>query len=122
MRLGLWNRLAIVLIGAALLIKPAWDWGARQARFHKELEAMKDLCLAGTQSRYDRGGSMDEYLASRARCHEAFYSDGGPGWAEYGIDFAETAVACAVIYLLILGAVAIGKWVWRGRRIGAPIN
>lgn len=112
MRLGLWNRLAIVATVLAVFIAPAWVIVGIIDDSYEGRDARYDLCMQFAQD-----GPPNEFgeairLCGEARTASAPYR---PTWAEWGELALGTLIVCVVLYGLIWLAAWVAKWVWRGR-------
>lgn len=115
MRLGLWNRLAVVATVLALIILPAWFILSANVDFAERHEQGYQECLRSAMR------STDGTLTGSA-CREIWpavvpYSY---GWAQWGEMVIATFVMCVALYGLIWLTVWTIKWVWRGRDADSP--
>lgn len=118
MRLGFWNRLAIVASGLALLVVPAAIW-LDIARSSSEASVERHaLCIDRANSDYQRHHDTNAYEADGERCWDEVMAatSKGPGWPDYWSFFLGTAAGCAIVYLMLFGITATVKWVWAGRK------
>jgi hypothetical protein len=107
MRLGFWNRLALVIGVLFTLITPT----ALVLYLHADISE-------------SRNETFDACLAERMRLNE-FTVDclelsgiGSPinvGWTDWWQTLLGSAVFYVLLYLLIAAAVRVARWVWRGR-------
>lgn len=110
MRLGFWNRLAIVASVLAILIAPTWFVVSENYKMTVAREQGYNTCLDQV---YKPGSDL-----TRKQCEEiwepyqAGYRMGWGAWREAA--FAVAAMS-AVIYALIWLAAWITRWVLRGR-------
>lgn len=104
-KLGFWNRLALVVGVLALFIIPTWDVVNSNSEMAEHRISGHATCL----------GFADSSAAIK-HCDETFLTDlGDKGWGYWKIAFVNTAGGLAILYLLIWVIVATAKWIWRGR-------
>ena len=114
MKLGLWNRLAIVAILLALLIAPvAIQMNiARESNLRRD--TLYDICI-----KYADKAPLPKLMEEHAKCIDDRFPTPDPytpwtwkNWREFA---GGTLAFCAIFYVLIWVIVATVKWVWRGR-------
>lgn len=109
MRLGFWNRLAVVATVLAVAITPVWTVSSYVGRAQTRNEAFYDLCMKLAKADRDRWAAEDRCWQDRVNLP----IDPDPSlWWQSALS---AFVACVVIYLLIWTAIATARWVWRGR-------
>lgn len=112
-KLGLWNRLAIVASVMALIVLPLWAVSDAN-RLASDIAGFGyRICV----EQVERRPAADVYAGDEA-CMKQFEKDFAKlraGWQVYREALFFTAVACAVAYGLLWLVFAIGKWIWRGR-------
>jgi hypothetical protein len=108
-KLGFWNRLAIVAGVVTTLAVPTWwifderaetfEWRGQGLQRCMELIGTpgSDLTFEGCQQNW----MPDTYFV--------------PGWIEWSQLVGVFAALSVITYLVIWAAVSIGKWVWRGK-------
>ena len=116
MRLGFWNRLAIVVGGIALVVVPTAVWFDMVKSHHESRNLSLELCQS-IANRYLERDEYERYRIEDQKCWDERWNspDTSPGWAVWWELVGGTAVALIVLYLLVWSAVATVKWVWRGR-------
>lgn len=115
MRLGFWNRLAIVATGLAMLIAPIWYIMAVNKQIDDGREQNYHLCMAGADILKD----ANKYEDTFQRCWDMRFPKDDtirPGWPAWREGVVSTLIVCAILYTLIWVIVATIKWIWRGRR------
>lgn len=112
MRLGIWNRLAIVAATLALAIFPTWFIISENIRFAETHEKEYQNCVALALKPND--GTLTLQV-----CREIWPIGGYPsyGWAQWIEMFIATFVFCILVYLIIWLMVWTARWVWRGRQL-----
>lgn len=112
MRLGFWNRLAIVATGLALLIAPLWIIVGINGDLDQLDTALYNACEKDAQAL-----PLGKYYAAHDKCwKERFRGDRyRPGWSQWSEYAIGTFTACAILYALIFAVNWIVRWVWRGR-------
>lgn len=110
-RIGLWNRLAIVASALTMLVLPFYvilqaeaqqqDGNLAQLKLCREIANLKkdDVAYEGCWPLYQR----------------ALIASDGINWSYYREVVLATLIFVAVLYLLIFAVVSTAKWVWRGR-------
>lgn len=106
MRLGFWNRLAITATAGAALIVPTHFVLTVNQSMLENRAMVRQLCEQSARQLGNFSECDQEYRASLA-------NDLGP--ADWFTAAAQTLLACAAIYVLLLGLVSIARWIWRGR-------
>lgn len=108
MKLGFWNRLAIVAGGCITLFGGTGFFLREQHKAVEYDEAYFQVCLKLHQD-------TDRYLVcdQERRKYPAFM----PGRDEWLQSMAGAATLSALAYAIIWVTVFIGKWVWRGRKV-----
>lgn len=116
-RLGMWNRLAVVAAATASLSYPTYWYAQETAKASRLEQAGYNACMANKHYRPYEGKTQFEHCWGFWR--EEFKSF-GPTFDDWGALVGVTAILSAIAYLLIWGAVAIVRWIWRGRQIKQP--
>jgi hypothetical protein len=119
MRLGFWNRLAVVGFVLTLLFSPIYfGIDAAQERDHLR-SIMYDACMKDAKESYPDPAYMKRFAVER-ECLEKRYPIPDPypvwTWANWWTVIQGSALGYGIIYALIWIIVATCKWVWRGRR------
>lgn len=117
-KIGLWNRLAIVATGLALLIAPLWMMVDQLSGFRDYKKIEYDFCMSDAEE-FLANGEAEAYIETQRKCsHQRFIFDDPlkPGWREWSVGLAATAMVCGIFYILIWLAAWITKWIWRGRK------
>lgn len=121
MRLGLWNRLAIVATVLAFLFAPLaimTDIAADQAEA-RELRVANCQSFAESKLKRDiAAGRHPTYPEDSTACYSSVwdtpsYAWNWKAWREFA---GGTLAFCAILYGLMWLIVWVAKWVWRGRR------
>lgn len=110
MRLGFWNRLALVVGVIGTFVAATAITLVSMSDFNELISTHYADCV----SRADMDAAMretcwNEYLAAQLR---------GPGWGFWRETIIGSAMAAVILYLLIAASVWVARWVWRGRQIG----
>lgn len=119
MKLGFWNRLAIVATGLALLIAPVWYWSELSRSLNASRQGLYELCMKDANIDLD-AARYDEYSAKARKCLDERHPLNDPlepGWSDWWDGVVATAFVSLIIYLLIWGISATVRWVWRGRKV-----
>lgn len=122
MRLGLWNRLAIVATGLFVVFAPIW--------------IMRDMAVASRESGLRGSKLCHDYASAKLktdiRDHKAItfpkdatdcYNEDDHrfyyqmNWNDWLVGAAGSLAFCAAIYALIWLAVFATRWVWAGRKV-----
>lgn len=114
-RLGMWNRLAIVAAILFSLIYPTWD-------FLKKSEAANRLQTLG----HEACMKNENYVPVDGKtqfdhCWDFWHVSMAPvqpNWNDWWPLAGISLFLSLIVYLLIRLAVAIAKWIWRGRSAG----
>lgn len=114
-RLGMWNRLALVVTVLAVFFAPIAILLNIQHDLYELRAVWYEHCKAVWNGRELEAG----YAQAHARCLDDFLkpSTGAP-WGDYWELALGTLIVCAAIYGLIWIVVATIKWIWRGREAG----
>lgn len=126
MRLGFWNRLAVVATVLALLVVPVAimvdiDRGIAETR-----QAYYEICVKEAASERDKAtdlGRFRRHLEAERACWDSRfpaddpYRQGWSHWREYALG---TLMGAAILYALLWLVVATAKWVWAGRTRKIP--
>lgn len=118
-QLGMWNRLAIVLVFAALTIVPL----AAVLNYRSDLAEMQQVHYKLCRQVNSGTGKNDlqGYLDRDQRCLDDLVKPiPWPTSDLYWGTLIATAIFCVVFYLSIWAIVATTKWVWRGRQVNKP--
>lgn len=116
MRLGFWNRLAIVVAVLALIFAPLAYMVEINNQIADGREATGNLCRASAEML----DTVEKRSAANEACWKAQFPTPDPlraGWGQWREGFITTLQVCAILYALIWLVVATAKWVWRGRRV-----
>lgn len=111
MRLGFWNRLAVVLGAVWTIAFPTWWIVSTNARHSEIMGSGYRTCLDAAIQRGDGNGEpicFDTWLAP---------TTGYIKWAAWPEAAMWSALAAVAVYLVIWGVVAVVRWVWRGRSL-----
>lgn len=112
MRLGFWNRLAIVAFTLTVIAGPTWYVFSVNSELADLQQARLDTCTAVAASKLDNKANekcWDEFTAGSSRFI---------GWREWFEAIPAAALSFAVIYAMLAAIVQTVKWVWRGRAPG----
>lgn len=111
MKLGMWNRLAVVGAVLSLLVLPAWYIADSSIYLAEAQEQGFTRCIEAASQRND--GTL-----SNAKCREIWPISGQYkyGWTEWRQAATATLIAYAAIYILIWLTVWTTRWVLRGRQ------
>lgn len=116
MRLGFWNRLAVVAAAISLIAAPTYitfDMGRSQ---RETIDLLYKSCIQSAVNRK----VVAEALQAQKVCDDFLsksYDSSPVSWSVWRELAFGTAAVIACIYLIILTFVIICKWVWRGREI-----
>ena len=120
MRLGFWNRLAIVATGIAMIAVPLWatvvqvgDSQEFRTALYKRCQQDADRKLK--QSLQQNGGAS--YGDAMVACDRDMmeYKGYQINWTDW-LQFAGVALGiCAFLYCLIWSIAFLARWVWAGR-------
>lgn len=124
MRLGFWNRLAIVATGLALLILPVAIQFSMANEMFETRQRLYTWCLESAKERADNavGTGVAVYAADAKQCDENWKNDEGYTPFRWGtwFEFAGgTLVFAGLLYALLWLGVIVSRWVWRGRAVKA---
>lgn len=108
MRLGLWNRLALVSTVSFTLIWPTWSILSSNAELARTLESGYSSCI---QRVGKPGSDLTHEFCRKSWLEEHSYA----GWTEWAMTVAAAALLSLIVYLLAALIVWVAKWVWRGR-------
>jgi len=115
MKIGFWNRLAVVAGALFTFITPTWLVLWQQTENSRIRGEGYQTCL---RAAYEQRGSG--YL-NEDRCWETWMNvRSGPGWTEWWQTVGAMLLLVGVIYLIVLAIVQTCKWVWRGRQAHGP--
>lgn len=118
-RLGMWNRLALVASAVATIAVPLviseqyvdQAYANREVYFQDCRRANAGTGKDDLNAWLERDGKcMDELIKPLPEPSAGFY---------WELTYS-TAIGCAILYLLIWAIVATAKWIWRGRSIADP--
>lgn len=111
-RLGMWNRLAVVLIALTSIVAPTWLIIDQRAHIIETNSNGYKICMKDAALATADGGT------SAASCSRAWFRDDQwyPGWTEWWQTAGGVLLLCVIGYALIWLAVALAKWIWRGRQ------
>lgn len=116
MRLGFWNRLALVAWVIGTLALPTWWVLSTNARHSEVMQSGYRKCLAAANesSNYE----------SRELCWDLWVEGarlGFMGWGAWWEGLGWAAIGLGILYAIIRLCVSVAKWVWQGRAvIGQP--
>lgn len=112
-RLGMWNRLALVLTVLAALIVPAAIAIDISNGLRESQQAWYDLCMS-----YLKGKELeDSYLDEADKCRDDLLKPIDiNAWDGYWTNALWTVVGCAIIYGLLWAVIATIRWIWAGRK------
>lgn len=113
MKLGFWNRLAIVAGVIFTITAPTWLILSQNYEMSKARMAGYKTCTAAVGT----GDGSITWDFCRASWLDGEYR---LGWTEWWQAVLATAAIALVVYGLIAGIVFTAKWVWRGRSISTP--
>ena len=111
MKFGLWNRLALVLGVAGALAFPTWWALSTNAHHATVMRSGYEACIAaGVESTEPNSWNL---------CYQMWVEpeDGYIGWEAWGWAVLWAIPAMVAVYLILWLAVAIARWIWRGRRV-----
>lgn len=117
MKLGFWNRLAIVASGITLLVAPIAVGIYQNKALQEQRQVNYDLCMKIANDLWGDGDAKvhGDALQSCWNTHFPKHDTGPSAWDEWRVAFMATAFVCLVIYLMIWSVYAVSRWVWRGR-------
>jgi hypothetical protein len=117
MKLGLWNRLAIVATGLVMLIGPVAVMASIAYDVFPRQQASLDACNAAVDAVTDwreRNAQRDECWENYLDNLKAYTPWTWANWREIALGFA---ITCVAAYALIFAAQWIARWVLAGRTI-----
>lgn len=111
MRLGFWNRLAVVAFVIGTIAGPSWYVLSANAEMSALQQGAYETCMAVADERRD--------FAAKKTCFDTLVSgsDRFLGWSEWRQAIIPTLILLVAGYLIIAGAAWVVRWVWRGRSI-----
>lgn len=112
-RLGMWNRLALVLTVLAALIVPAAIAIDISNGLRESQQAWYDLCMS-----YLKGKELeDSYLDEADKCRDDLLKPIDiNAWDDYWTNALWTVVGCAIIYGFLWTVIATILWILAGRK------
>ena len=119
-KLGLWNRLALVVSVIALLVAPLYAAFSKASAYEQMREARYQLCLARAKADYGNRPYSADLFEAETKCRDERFDPNGTykwSWGAWQAWLLITASACALLWLLLAGVVWSVKWVWRGRLV-----
>ena len=123
MRLGLWNRLAVVATALAVLIAPLWISFDIASDVSAARHQSYNNCMTIAQQRMELNlerGEPATYTTDMDQCNKEFLVPGyALNWKDWSEFLGGTLIVCAFIYALLWAFVATAKWVWRSRKFTA---
>lgn len=123
LRLGMWNRLAIVATVLAAAIAPLVIQSNMRSEKYEFGGKMGKWCRDTAERDMQRGGgeaaSMLVYSAALEKCFQQERKDYDTKYIDgmWSTILGGTLIACLVAYLLIAAMVFIARWIWRGRAV-----
>lgn len=113
MKLGFWNRLAIVASGIACVTGATYfvlDQNSKMATSH---QIGYDACIKSVTS--TPGWNSEGFKT----CNDIWLNEARSptpwlGWNDWWQAMGVIALACGILYLFLWAFAEIGKWVWRG--------
>lgn len=115
MRLGFWNRLAVVATVLACIIAPTWIWLSINDDIFDSRAVWHKHCVAAAEHR----PTAEAMAEAHSKCMDDLTAPTGLGWPEWWEFVGGTLMACLLIYLLVWGVVLTARWVWKGRSANA---
>jgi hypothetical protein len=116
-KLGFWNRLAIVATVLAILLAPITIMVLAFNDMSKNVDALYGFCMRSADARppNEMGAAVDRCFDEMSVRYQA------AGNAAYSWEFwfqlvSGTLIVCVVLYCAIWAAAMITRWIWRGRR------
>lgn len=110
MRIGFWNRLAIVAAGVFTLALPTYLHVDYVQDADNRRTVSRDLCIKWAEAK------ETAHLATRDECWQDYFNTQIYPSSEFWWQGAGAALLIsAILYTLILIVVLVSKWVWRGR-------
>lgn len=108
MKIGFWNRAAIVLGVIGIVAVPTWWAVTINLNHSRVMESGYRTCVAAADERRDIAGSR--------YCYELWVTgQSSVGWGDWLQAVAWAIPAMLIIYGLLFSVVWVAKWVWRGR-------
>lgn len=116
MRLGFWNRLAIVGTVLFCLIGPSAIWLRDAQQAEKRQEAYYTICM-DLARQLQKSDGYEAYSKQERQCWKERFEmpHYRPGWALWREAFGACLLLSAVFYLFTAGCVFVVRWVWAGR-------
>lgn len=115
----MWNRLAVVLTGLALLVAPLAFILHAISRTNAYRQTLYEGCLRDSEELISTR-QYEQYQKATRECWSARFPTHDPSpswWGQWWDAVFATAIVCAVLYALIFVIVQTVKWVWRGRSV-----
>lgn len=120
MKLGLWNRLAVVGLVLSLLIAPVVDLLLVDHDIQSLREMGYQTCLGDAARNYPEPLRIAQRLEAEQRCLENRFPIPDPNpaltWNNWWGAFTATAFVYALAYGLIWLTAWTCRWVWAGRK------
>ena len=117
MKLGFWNRLAIVAGALSTFGGATWFWASQSEISMNAIETSYDICIKWAGESLKRDGNYKRYDAEFAQCSDERNRgwDHMPGWTEWWWSALGAFALTLIAYTIIAAVVWTAKWVWRGR-------
>ena len=110
MKLGFWNRLALVIGVVVTLVVPSWMVLSLKDQHRKVMDSGYQACIAAASDNYEPNGLQ--------ACWQIWIEPTTPyGWDYWWALVGGAAIAVVIVYLVIAAGIFTAKWVWRGRNI-----
>lgn len=111
MRLGFWNRLALVVAAISVFALPTYFVLSHNSDHAKVMASGYDTCI-------NKAVEQPESVPSLDYCAELWvYPKGGYwGWSVWLESVAWSVPLALVIYALLAGIIWVARWIWAGRQ------
>lgn len=107
MKLGFWNRLALVAGVLGAFAWPTWWILSSNANHAEAMGSAFERCINAAKTIGDDKVCREIWLDSER---------GYLGWSQWGVGVLVAGLALIALYLIIWLVVWAAKWIWRGRQ------
>lgn len=110
LKVGFWNRVAIVAGAAISLVWPSWEILSSNAQRREVYSSGYRECMKGV-------GSPGSNLTGDF-CYDSWLAHMyTQGWQDWLMMIGLVGLLCIIAYTILWVIIWTGKWVWRGRTI-----
>jgi len=107
MKLGFWNRLALVAGVVGAFAWPTWWLLSSNVNHAEAMNSGLERCLKAAKTVEDNRFCRDTWMHPER---------GYLGWSEWWAGVLGAGLALIVLYLIIWLVIWVAKWIWRGRQ------